>query len=495
MTDLPDPGAGEWQRLDPRMMLVQPVQELLKFLPALAGLFIAGAASGSLDVRWQLLGVLVPVCLGLARYLTTSYRISDERVELRRGLLSKHRLSTRVDRVRTVDLTSSLIHRALGLTTVRIGTGTASTSDEDRIDLDGLRVEQARALRADLLRVGSSAPDGAHAPPQANDPVVAAPLLVLDPTWARYAPATMTGFVLTGAVLGFGTQGLQVVDGLGDGPDLESFVEVTGLLLIPLLAVGLALVVAVIAISGYLVTNWGFTLTHAQRAWHLRRGLFTTRETSVDDERLSGVAVGEPLGLRLVGGARLSAIVTGLDHGQRESSLLVPPAPRAVVDGVAGTVLGGDEPVTCTLSPHGPAAVRRRWVRALVPALLVTTALVAVVAVLDGWAWLLVPAVAAPAVGAGLAVDRSRGLGHALLDRHLVSRSGSLLRQRQALELDDVIGWSFRSTWLQRRVGLTTLVATTAGGPQAVAVPDVPEERAVEVATTAMPRLLGQFTC
>ena len=60
-------------------------------------------------------------------------------------------LSTPVDRVRTVDLTSSPIHRLLGLTTVRVGTGTGSTSEDERLDLDGLPVQQARALRQALL--------------------------------------------------------------------------------------------------------------------------------------------------------------------------------------------------------------------------------------------------------------------------------------------------------------------------------------------------------
>ncbi len=41
------------------------------------------------------------------------------------------------------------------------------------------------------------------------------------------------------------------------------------------------------SIAGYVVTNWGFPLTHARGAWHLRRGLLTTRETTLDDGRLS----------------------------------------------------------------------------------------------------------------------------------------------------------------------------------------------------------------
>ena len=37
---------AEWQRLDPRMLLVHPVREVMRFLPVLVGLFVAGTASG-----------------------------------------------------------------------------------------------------------------------------------------------------------------------------------------------------------------------------------------------------------------------------------------------------------------------------------------------------------------------------------------------------------------------------------------------------------------
>ena len=80
-------------------------------------------------------------------------------------------------------------------------------------------------------------------------------------------------------------------------------------------------------------------------------------------------------------------------------------------------------------------------------------------------------------VAALLAWDRTRSLGHALVVGHLVARSGSLVRRRRILEVDHVIGWNLRATWFQRRAGLTTLVATTAGGNQAVEVLDVPEAR------------------
>ena len=68
---------AEWQRLDPRMLLVYPLRELLRFLPALIGLVVAGSASGGMQVRWQLLGIGIPVALGLLRYVTTSFRVAD----------------------------------------------------------------------------------------------------------------------------------------------------------------------------------------------------------------------------------------------------------------------------------------------------------------------------------------------------------------------------------------------------------------------------------
>jgi len=106
--------------------------------------------------------------------------------------------------------------------------------------------------------------------------------------------------------------------------------------------------------------------------------------------------------------------------------------------------------------------------------------------------WLLAGLVTLP-VAALLAWDRTRSLGHALVAGHLVARSGSVVRRRRILEADHVIGWNFQATWFQRRAGLTTLVATTAGGNQAVAVLDVPEGEAVRVAQAALPHLIGEF--
>ena len=93
-----------------------------------------------------------------------------------------------------------------------------------------------------------------------------------------------------------------------------------------------------------------------------------------------------------------------------------------------------------------------------------------------------------------LAADRARGWDTRWSTATSSARSGSLNRHRHALATEDVIGWTFRSTWFQRRAGLTSLSATTAGGQQAVTLLDVPESAAVDLAAAAVPGLVDQFT-
>ncbi len=475
---------SEWQRLDPRMMLVHPIREVGRFIIPLGAIYVAGSATGN---PWQYLTIAIPIALGLARYLTTSFRIADERVELKHGLLSRHVLSTPLDRVRTVDLTASPIHRILGLTTVKIGTGTASTGQDEKLDLDGLPSVRARQLRAELLRVTPAAEGDLVVPPPSR------PAVQFDGSWLRFAPFTSSGVVMAAAVLGVGSQLLNAIDFYDnfDPGEWALVLPIWTAVMLGVLALGAA--AAVLSVIGYLVTNWAFQLSHADGSWHVRRGLLTTRETSLDDERVAGVSIGEPLGLRAARGARLNAIATGLRATQQGSSALVPPAPRAVIHQAATAVCGAEAPVLARLQGHGPRARRRRYVRSLAPALTLAAAIGGLaIAGAVPW-WLLVSAALVVAAAAGLAADRTTALGHLLVDGHLVARSGSLLRRRDVLATEHVIGWNFRATWFQRRVGLTSLAATTAGASGSVTLLDVPEPMGVALADAGVPGLVAQF--
>jgi len=202
--------------------------------------------------------------------------------------------------------------------------------------------------------------------------------------------------------------------------------------------------------------------------------------------RLRGGTLRRPLLVRLFGGARLDAAMTGVT-GAGESSILLPPCPRATAEQVLTGLVGDPVVVTGPLRRHGPVAVRRRWTRAMMlPAALgAGLAVAAAVDEVPVWCW---PAWAALTVGAALlATDRSRALGHRVDRDWLTARTGSWEQRRYCLAAAGIIGWTVRQSWFQRRAGVATLVAATAAGVKAYRVIDVPVELAWSVAAQASP--------
>ena len=527
-----------WRRLSPRMLLVHPVRELARYVPALLGLIVAGRSVGEGELWWLgPLGVVVVIALSVLRWATTRYRITPEQVQLRTGLLQRKTIAAPADRVRSVDVTASPLHRLLGLAKVDIGTGSAESAKGSGggLSLDSLPAAEATALRAELLHRSvlrtSDAQAGLSLQEPDRMPSDAAPALVdrgvdygvdrgvdfavedgatgssdtelarLDPAWVRFAPFTMSGVLAAAAILGVGW---NLFDQLGVTPGdvgpvrgvLDHLRRTPIWLVVVQVLVALASLVTALSIGGYLLSYWGFRLTrHAQGSLHVTRGLLTTRATSIEESRLRGVELGEPLLLRLVHAARLTGISTGLSTRGRAdggSSLLLPPAPLEVARAVGAQILRDAGPVEISLTAHGPAARRRRFLRALLPAFVLVLA--AGVTVWSGASpWLGFLAVPTIPVAVMLAADRYRSLGHALSGGALVTRQGSLGRRRDVLECDGIIGWNLRQTYFQRRAGLVTLTATTAAGRQAYAVTDVPLPLALALGNRALPGLLGDF--
>ena len=491
------PEDAAWRRLDARMLLVHPVNELIRFLPVLIGVVVLGSQGER--GWWQLIGVALPIALGILRFLTTRFRITDSQIELQRGLIGKKVLTARLDRVRAVELTSSPIHRILGLTKVEIGTGSASKDGDEAFALDSLALAEARSLRVSLLhRAGPSTETGEpgagpSVDPAADDVV----LLRLDPRWVRYAPLTTSGSVIAVAVLGALGQftdrlrfDLGRQSGTIDRLVTQSLATVLLGILVAFLVLG-----AVFGVLGYLVTNWGFTLSRDARgrSFHVRRGLLTSRETSLEVERVRGLEVIEPLGLRLAGAGRLAAIVTGVSKKESGTTQIVPPAPRGIVDTVGASVIEEPSPLHAALVVHGPAARRRRYTRALAVAAVVPLTVLVLALSTDAPLWWVIPALVVLPVAALVAADRYRRLGHALTDGYLVVRSGTFRGRRDLLQRTGIIGWNVQQSWFQRRAGLATLVATTAAGHQAYAALDIPVGQAIALADEAVPGLLTPF--
>lgn len=485
----PSPRDG-WRRLEIRTVLVRPFNEIISFVPVLIGVVALGQHGG--DRLWYGLGVIGLLLLrGLLRWLTTRYRITDEQVEVRTGLVFRQRLATRRARIRTVEANARFGHRLFGVTAVRIGTGQHDQKDRRTIRLDAVTMAEADSLRRQLLRRTAAAVDEA--------PTRSEVIQKLDWAWLRYAPLTLSGLVAVAAIGGLVWRSISELDihvsRIGLLRDGEHWFQSAGLATVIGVVVVVALVIIVFgSMIVYVLKFTGYQLTReSDDTLHVRRGLLTTSAVTIEEARLRGVEIREPLPLRAGRGARCTAVATGLQH-RNESHLLMPPGPAIEAHRVAAKVLRAKQsPTTVPIIRHSRRAARRRLVRAVGPMLVIVLALWLARA-WGGWPdWPWQIACALPVLAVPVALDRYRNLGHALTRRYLVSRSGSLVRRTVALQREGIIGWQVRRSFFQRRAGLVTLTATIAAGRGAYKVLDITESDGLRLAEDAVPGLLAPF--
>jgi putative membrane protein len=468
-----------WIRLNPRMLLVHPLRELIRYLPILLVALVAGSVGG--EPWWVYVLSGFGIVVGILRWFTTTYRITDSHVQIKRGILNRQVLSVPRDRIRSVDVDSTLLHRLFRVSVVKVGTG--ASHGMDNLEFNALRTTDVPAFRKAMLsRVPRNAVVERNAEAEPDAP--GRNFSHWRPGWVRFAPFTLSGISSIIVVVFFVLQTQFFENGLLTRLPIvkQGVAQVERLPTLTLVVWATCILIvgaSIVAVVRYLLTYSNFTISRVdQSTLHITHGLLRVRQITLDEQRLRGILLSEPLSLRAVGGAWGHAIMTGLGRQRGGVALLSPPGPRDEAIRIAGEVVGIDTALTAPLSKHGTRAHRRRYTRAATFAAVL--ALIALAAQVLGYVtpavwWAFVVIVPWSAF---LAWDRYRGLGHALLPGWLVGRSGSLDRKRFILAPEGIIGWNIRRSIFQRRAGLATLIATTAAGRHRYSIPDIPFDEA-----------------
>lgn len=464
---------------------------------------ISSGTSLGVALAWVLPGAAlligVVTAYDVLRLRHTRYRVTGSRVQYESGIVFKTRRSLARERIRSVDVTANPLHRIFGLSRVKVGTGESGSgegSSTDRtIDLDPVSREAGDRLRRELLRRGTAAAD--------DDEPEGQRLATWQPAWIRYAPLSFW----TPALAAFLVGGIfQVADWFGRG---GLPVELVGDLIDDygpwtVLGVGILVFVAVGSIASLAIQGEGWWNHRLDRepggTLRVQRGLLVSRSLSLEEERLRGIEIVEPLGIRSAGAARLDVIAIGLKSAEAGSDLstLVPAVPKDVAVTAAEHVIG---PMAVTgaagLTSHPPAARIRRLRRAAA----VVVALAAIVVLVhilwspsSFWSGVIIAAAALLAVWSfWVAVDSYRSLGHAIDGDYLVSRRGSVRRSTVHLRRSGVVGWRINQSVFQRRLGLVTVDAITAAGSGHYPTVDTGLSDGVDFAAAAVPGLLDPF--
>jgi uncharacterized membrane protein YdbT with pleckstrin-like domain len=98
-------------------------------IAAIATSFGAGGANEGLVMIVSLAGVALTIVAGLVRRMATSYTITDRRLHIRRGIVSRTVQETRLQRVQNVNYRQTLLQRMLRIGDVDFDTAAGHELD------------------------------------------------------------------------------------------------------------------------------------------------------------------------------------------------------------------------------------------------------------------------------------------------------------------------------------------------------------------------------
>ncbi len=430
------------------------------------------------------LAVLFFTWLGWRRF---TYTIAEHELIIERGVLTRTRRSIPLERIQDVSIERKPLARLFGLAEVRVETG---GGEKDEAVLDSVSVAEAQRLRAALR--GGVAPT-VSAGLEGEGETVAAPAMkvIFSMSPGRVVLLGMFSFslvwiaALAGIIQFFG-------DALGFGWDeARDWANVAQDEVRARFSIAAALFVAGVAIALGVITgvvrtvlrDWGFTLKAGEGRFRRTRGLLTRSEVVVAMRRIQ-LAVAQRGPLRgLFGWNGLSFQTLGGSNDPSGRQVMAPLARDHEAAWIVETA--GLPPFErLQLRPVAAGHVVRSLILALPwPVLILAAAIFA-----TPLAWLglllLIPLVVS-------ALLQRRFHRFALRHTSLLVMRGVLVQRDWIVPFENVQVVTLRSSWLQRRLGIATVLVDTAGagGGGSPDIVDVSLNDAREVATGLVARV------
>lgn len=461
---------ARWRRTSPlaalyffgrvlRFVAKNAVQSLA---PLIAILYAGG---GDLSNRLTLVAIAafgVPLAISILGYLFFRYRITDDSILIRTGVLRKRQLDIKFDRIQAIHTTQNVVYRWFGVVTVTFDT---AGSAEEEGSLPAIRAQLAESLQAKVRRRKPPLPDAGEVDDRGNS----VPLLVLgNADMVRIGLSDNRAFILLAALGPFSAQIEAAIGnylesrGLADGLELTMLQGATVAIAI---VTGVLLVLALASIAGAFLRFRGFRLEVDDEGLRSSAGLFTRHEQSTRFAKVQAIETRQGVALRLMRRFGLRAKQASSGRPGRERHFRVPLCTAEQAARI-GRAVCCDEFHDISLSPASPVfrPIHARYLRTRILAGGIAPALTAFAVC----AALRLPAGAAvlgwiPLQAAGAWYAWRKYGYHAAADG-LVLRRGLLGYRTSAFLYRKVQRISIRRTPSQRRHGLATLRFYLASG-------------------------------
>ncbi|WP_019127725.1 PH domain-containing protein [Enorma massiliensis] len=286
--------------------------------------------------------VALSVVSSVITWRTRTWELTDAGIMLRSGLVTSRQLQVPYEHIHTVNMSSNLVERVLGLMTLDLDTGAAS-SEGEATRIRGLQAGMAEALREELFRRKAAvlADQGLDARAAAADtsagaddeasPTTPAPSpdACYTLTTAQLVFAALTEARVVAQAVAFLILIVQGINLLQES-ELVNLSDVAGdiavlpvALLIGVAALLLALALIVGFAISFVMSLIGYAGYRAERAAgriSVERGLLSRTSHTVALERIQSINIRQGLIRQLIGYAEVRASVVGAIGSSDETS-------------------------------------------------------------------------------------------------------------------------------------------------------------------------------
>jgi len=281
------------------------------------GFLAAVAAAGAV--------LLVAVAYEVAYYRRFDYELTDDTLDISSGVISRREREIPYRRIQNVDVSRSVVQRAIGVSAVDLETaGGSSTEGSIRF----VTPAEATRLQREVQRRKSAA-SGGESPGTSAD--ADGESTGVGPTEEELFAISPSELALVGALSFDGRLiGLLAFLGSGSFPVLSSFVpdaSAAALSALAIVAVGLLFLISWVVGAGLAFSNYyGFRLLRAGDELRYERGLFRRYSGSIPTEKVQTLSVRDNPAKRALGYASLSIETAGYAPGRAATTGVRPPS-------------------------------------------------------------------------------------------------------------------------------------------------------------------------
>lgn len=286
--------------------------------------------------------VALSVVSSVITWRTRTWELTDAGIMLRSGLVTSKQLQVPYEHIHTVNMSSNLVERVLGLMTLDLDTGAAS-SEGEATRIRGLQAGMAEALREELFRrkaamladqgldaraaaadASAEADDGASPTAPAPSPDACYTLTTAQLVFAALTEARVVA--QAAAFLILIVQGINLLQesALVNLSDVAGDIAVLPIaLLVGAVALLLALALVVGFAVSFVISLIGYAGYRAERAGgriSVERGLLSRTSHAVALERIQSISIRQGLIRQLIGYAEVRASVVGAIGSSDETS-------------------------------------------------------------------------------------------------------------------------------------------------------------------------------